>query len=101
MSQEKKAVQVASDLSHFINGASRDDLKLLAKEITEDHRTLQQTTMLLFLECITIWANDHDTGCFDMRNEMTCALSYQIRAEHNEDAKVPVFINDKPFLPTI
>ena len=105
----QKTMKLAAEISHFINGASDEDIRLLAKQITDDHRTLQQKSMHLFMECVNVWADAHKSGRYDARNGTTCAVSAFIREELScPDLKyggtyVSIWIDEKshPHLPYI
>ena len=109
MHQSPEVMKLAAEFSHFINRASDADLQLLATQITSDHRTLQQKSMHLFMECIHNWADAHKSGRYDARNGTTCAVSAFIREELScPDLKyvgtyVSIWIDEKshPHLPYI
>lgn len=62
----KTAEELAKDISNFVNGARPAEVKRLAELMSNDHPTLQQSTMGLCLEFITAMANKNYT---DARNE--------------------------------
>jgi len=71
------AKDAARALSDFVNNMSSDD-EGFAEEITNDHRTLQQSSMRVFLLCMKKWALAYEIGRYDGRNEYTCKLAAAI-----------------------
>lgn len=88
----------AATISSIINRSNRSYLHNLAKGITADHRTLQQATMMLFLECVNLWADDFAQDNFDARNAATCRAAEMIRARLTDEA---IFVDGRPYLPYI
>lgn len=74
----KLTKETASQLSQFINCADDLDMKLLADNMANDHRTLVQKKMRLCLLFIERLAKDLDNDQFDLRNEHACRLAKQI-----------------------
>lgn len=81
-------MSVADTLSRAVN-AGQAKPKEFAAEVTNDHRTLQQLTFGLFLECIREWAKDCDSGHFDARNEATVKASKRMVEALGEDVHLP------------
>ena len=91
--------QLAKDLSRMINNmASEEDEQAFVEEVMRDHRTLQQKTARLFLQCFIGWAADYERGYFDGRNETTCKIAHDfiklLEAEY-------IVIRDRAVLPYI
>lgn len=65
-------------LSQFINCADDLDIKLLAHDMANDHRTLVQKKMRLCMVFIEILAANLDAGQYDLRNEHACKMAKKI-----------------------
>ena len=70
----ERAKQAALNLSNAVNEMSFDAVSF-AEAIRRDHRSLQQSTMRVFVELLKQWAEDANTGNFDLRNEDTVKLA--------------------------
>ena len=98
MNQEQIA-EVAKTLSNFVNGATGADMQALAKMITDDHRTLQQLTMGLFLTCIGEWAKAGRNDFFDDRNGATVDVARSIVSQFGPPIPAqPLFDTDGSFM---
>lgn len=64
--QEERVENLAQEISRFVNGASINELETLAKQMTKDHPTLQQSKMKLFCLFIEEMASKEYT---DARND--------------------------------
>lgn len=70
---------VAKQLADLVNGLGKEDRKAFVDELTSrTHRTLQQQTMGLFLECCEAWADHERIHQYDARNEFTVKLAKDI-----------------------
>ena len=101
MTPEKQTeiTTLANALSVFINCSTKDETREVAKRVTDDHRTLQQSTMSLFMECIAIWAKDADNENYDERNKATCEISRKITNMFNDTNKdLYLFTDGRRFL---
>lgn len=67
--------EMGNMLSDFVNSSFPSERKELASVISSDHRSLQEDSFLMFLECITDWAEAYDSGYYDERNKYTCMAS--------------------------
>ena len=76
-------------LSTFVNGASGSDLKELATDISNDHRTLVSDKFRFMLYFCEVLANHHNQGRFDARNEYACSTSAKIMNLVNGVVAVP------------
>ena len=76
-------------LSTFVNGASGSDLKELATDISNDHRTLVSDKFRFMLYFCEILANHYKQGRFDARNEYACQTSAKIMDLINGIVAVP------------
>lgn len=74
---EEEARSIANNLIDAVNKYSFDNASF-ANEITTSHRTLQQSAMRAFVECIKEWADDYEAGAYDLRNEDTVRLCRDI-----------------------
>ena len=79
--------KVAKQVIDFVNNYGCD-YKLFAQHITRAHRTLQQSSFRLFVECILEWSKQDNC---DLRNEATVKVCKEI-------VKV---MGDKLYLPYI
>ena len=70
----KEAERAFSD---FVNNMCSDD-QGFAEALMNDHRTLQQSAMRVFMLCIREWAKCNESGRYDGRNEYTCKLAAAI-----------------------
>ena len=80
---EEKAKRVALDILALVNSYGVDS-KTFAKTICEGHRTLQQSTMRLFMEVIREMANNS----YDDRNEASVEMAKKI-IEATKDCSLP------------
>jgi len=76
--------KMAKELSNFVNNFNCD-VDGFVREITNQHRTLQQNAFRLFMRCIVEWANRDDCQ-FDLRNEATVKICKEIMKIENCDA---------------
>lgn len=77
--QPTKAEDVAELLTDSVNSSMFENQDF-ARVITQrTHRTLQQSTMRAFIACVDNWADMHDSGMYDLRNESTVKASKKIR----------------------
>lgn len=82
--------EAAQALANFSNTSSTQDLKDFADQLCHgEHRTLQQTAMTLFVECMKVWAQANDTGMYDARNEATVRMSARIVNEFKDQLYFP------------
>lgn len=74
----KTGADMARELTDWVNKHDLDDFKDFAKWLTtREHRTLQQSCMSLFVQCIQHWAELPADG-FDARNAATVKLCKQM-----------------------
>jgi hypothetical protein len=78
--REEIGVEVARDLMKMVNCFDSSYVQPFIETVTNDHRTLQQTAMGLFLQTICAYANNYDKGRYDLRNEESCRLAVGIRS---------------------
>lgn len=89
MSNHPNAVETAKAISHLVN-VSDGSLPVLAEVLANDHRTLQQGFMReLVWPLLKLWAEDYESGRYDLRNEATTSLAHQIVATFKDDAHFP------------
>jgi len=74
----REAKELVERLSRFVN--RHNNMKLVVDGVTNDHRTLQQGMMRLFMACVQRWAEQYDKGegWYDLRNAATVKISKQI-----------------------
>lgn len=72
--ERKTDEQMARDLAMYVNSFSHSGKKF-AKELMNEHRTLQQNVMRLFMTCIKTWSEQEH---YDDRNRATVELSKKI-----------------------
>ena len=74
----------ARTLAHYVNALGSDHADFVEQLTRNEHRTLQQSTMGLFLECVDAWAakKDHE---YDLRNQATVEMCRKIRAALTDD----------------
>lgn len=61
--------EMARMIADFANCHDKTDLKEVAEELCNEHRTLQQLSMGMFLEFIKKTKEYGDQGFYDLRNE--------------------------------
>ena len=72
-----KAKEAAKALTDLVNAYSYKQREFV-DEITNSHRTLQQSTGELFFMVIQRWAKMYEDGWIDARNETICKMSAEI-----------------------
>lgn len=72
----ENARKVAQCLTDYVNPMGHDN-RLVATELTYEHRTLQQQVFELMITCIDTWANLNENQ-YDGRNEATVKASRKI-----------------------
>jgi len=87
-SDEEFARAAQEQLSRFVNkyGCPQSEF---AEFVMSDHRTLQQSMMRLFVECIKGWAEKAEKKDYDLRNEATCKLCQKIVARFDDELGLP------------
>lgn len=85
----EKRQQLVEAFSSFVNGASQDEIKEFATDISHDHRTLVQAKFGLFLQFAKVLASNYDSGNYDLRNEYACKVSKDIMNQVNGISAVP------------
>jgi hypothetical protein len=96
MSKYQSGNDAAQALLDFVNCGSDADFEAFAKYITErGHRTLQQRSMGVMLECIDQWADKLGQGVYDGRNEATVMLAQKIKQGVGADWK---YVRKLPFI---
>ena len=84
----KDGKDVAKALMTLVNRFDDGHVKPFVDEVTNDHRTLQQSAMGLFLRTILRFAANHEAGFTDARNEETGRLAVSIRAGLEQEGYV-------------
>jgi hypothetical protein len=72
---------MAEMLSEFVNGARSSDMEAFAEQMMREHRTLQQSTMNLFMTLVEAWDKCIPTNRFDERNAAAVKLARKILNE--------------------
>lgn len=80
-------IEMAEKFSNFVNSSFGSERIEFAREISSDHRTLQEDSFLTFLMCIEKWASDYDNGSYDERNKYTVKAS-KVMLEALKEAKM-------------
>ena len=83
--------ELAEAISRFVNSSSLDKIEQLAKEMANDHPTLQQNKMRLACAFIEEMANKQHT---DARNESSKKIAKQMIAGHKAAAKKEIIDQD-------
>lgn len=82
--------ELARVVSDFSNTSSTQDLIDFAEELTNGtHRTLQQTCMVMFVECLKRWEKAYNDGYYDARNEATVLAAKKMLAALGDDNYFP------------
>jgi hypothetical protein len=69
----KLAKEFTEHFSRAVNMfLSKEELEEMAEMIVNDHPTLQQNKMRLFMVCLSKWAKKAETEMYDLRSEATC-----------------------------
>lgn len=90
MSDQVNPTAVAKDISRLTNVGANNDMAVLAELLLNDHRTLQQGFMRdLIWPVLKGWAEDYESGRYDLRNEATVSLAHQIVATFKDEAHFP------------
>lgn len=76
MEMDSKAKELAGQVTDYVNTFSRDANAQFAHELASEHRTLQQSTLRLFLETIEMMAGDDYRT--DGRNEASKATAKRL-----------------------
>jgi len=77
--------ELVKELSTFANNFT-PDTEGFVDGVCSLHRTLQQGLFGLFAACLKRWAENFDTGNYDLRNEYACKTSKRIIEALGEDA---------------
>jgi hypothetical protein len=80
--RKEAAQQAARALTDFANWASTEEFEEFTNELTKSHRTLQQSTFRLMVDCIKAWSDCYDEEWFDLRNEDTVRTSKHLWENH-------------------
>jgi hypothetical protein len=78
MSKIKSGEDMAREFANFVNVMGHDVEGFVKQLTTNEHRTLQQRAMAIFLGCIEAWAEKKEFQ-FDLRNEDTVNISRVIK----------------------
>lgn len=86
-----KADELAKEISRFVNGASSNEVERLAELMSQDHPTLQQSTMRLVCLFVEQMANKSYT---DLRNEQSKKTAIAMIEGHKKSAKDEIIRQD-------
>jgi hypothetical protein len=94
-----KPKDVVNQLTSMLNNiCSENDEKEFVEALMCEHRTLQQKTARLFLQCMVEWAGAAEKQMFDDRNKKTVEVAKSIvHLLEDED----VLIKGRVYLPYI
>ncbi|HQL12037.1 MAG TPA: hypothetical protein PK507_03395 [bacterium] len=82
--------EMAKSFSDFVNSFDTSRHKEFAEKLCYNtHRTLQQSSMAVMMECMKLWAEMYDKGWYDLRNEQTCKLAKKIVDEFKDEIYMP------------
>jgi hypothetical protein len=68
----------AKAFTDFINGAGSSAKKEFVETMMREHRTLQQESFNLFLDCMEAWSKLNGTELYDDRNKFAVVKSREI-----------------------
>jgi hypothetical protein len=86
-----KADELAREISNFVNGASITEVDRLAELMSQDHPTLQQSTMRLVCLFVEQMANKSYT---DLRNEQSKQTAIAMIEGYKKSAKDEIIRQD-------
>ena len=86
--KQKEAKEVADQLLHLVNTFS-PETETFVDTIMSAHRTLQQNTFRLMVECIKGWAQVKKDDRYDDRNIETVLLCDKIVETFGEELYLP------------
>lgn len=91
MTNTSRAKEAVEALTSFANSASIQEFKEFAQILTtREHRTLQQSTFRIMVECIQAWAKMNDDMWYDLRNEATVQTSKELWENYLKDKAFPL-----------
>ena len=74
----EQAAQVADALSSAGNLSRYRDINEILEAVSRLHRTEKQNLGSLVFSLIGEWSRDYENGNFDLRNEATCKMAFQM-----------------------
>ena len=83
--------QAAVDFANAVNSMSFDP-KEFADHLRREHRTLQQSAFGAFIATIKAWAEDAESGNFDLRNADTVNASFNLINNVDPDVLITRYI---------
>jgi hypothetical protein len=86
--KQLNGITLAQDMAKFVNGMGHNNFDFV-KEMMNEHRTLQQQSFELMMDCIKAWSTAYDHKAYDGRNEATCKLCNQIYNQFKDEWFVP------------
>lgn len=106
MTPKEQGSSIARQLSDALNKMGSEDefIEGFVEELEKTHRTLQGRMGVLVLQCLLHWAEMHDNGWHDARNQSLCDLSAKLREVMRDENVSYKRKNDEPekaFLPFI
>ena len=75
---QERVEQAARDLTRAVNEMSFD-VEAFAAAVRASHRTSQQAVMRAIVALLQQWADDAESGNFDLRNEDSVRLAKRIQ----------------------
>lgn len=89
MKERKGGKEIAQDFMDMINVMGNDkEVGAFVDEVLNSHRTLQQSAAGAFLKVFAGWAEVHDSGYYDLRNEATVKVG-KLVTEATENTYLP------------
>lgn len=86
LADEKWAGEAVQNLTNFVNKYTCPE-KVFARLMMNEHRTLQQSTMRLFMATIEEWSKQEH---YDLRNEQTIKICKKIMEALGDERHLPL-----------
>jgi hypothetical protein len=84
---KEKGKKIATDITHIANSSyEKDVIEGFVEQSRKEHRTLQESTMRVFVKLFEKWSEDYENGRYDLRNEATVRVSHKIYEEIKNEA---------------
>lgn len=87
---ESRGIETGKKLMSMVNSYNNQEILDFIQNVTSDHRTLQQSAFRVFMKCVDVWAENYNSGNYDLRNEQTCKMSAEIKKLFEDNLYVPM-----------
>lgn len=87
---ESRGIETGKKLMNIVNSYNVQEITDFVNVVTTDHRTLQQSAFRTFMKCVEVWAENYESGNYDLRNEQTCKMSAEIKKLFEDNIYVPM-----------